>query len=279
MKVILLTNDAPKARCLEALLIENKVNLQKVIVVKRKQRLHTKGKFSSAIKTVYHKLSKLILAWTRTSRTLRIEKRCMDACNKKLEELIERLCAEITIVKDVDKIEVSDVNGKQVETVLQNVKPDVCVVWGTPILRSRILALCPLFVNAHTSLLPQYKGTFSEFWQSYDDDRKSIGVTFHLVDKGVDTGAIIKQIPQKVKGPLEPYWLRLNNTRLILENYPKIINSLAVGGLKSQAQTFAESSSKQAFKSADRTVEKRLELYSRLKSKHIDIIDFIEKQS
>lgn len=47
-------------------------------------------------------------------------------------------------------------------------------------------------VNLHPSLLPDYKGCFSAPWAIINGEQKT-GVTYHIIEAGVDTGKIITQ--------------------------------------------------------------------------------------
>lgn len=47
-------------------------------------------------------------------------------------------------------------------------------------------------INAHPSLLPKYRGPNPYFWAIKNLETES-GITFHLMDKGYDTGAILAQ--------------------------------------------------------------------------------------
>lgn len=49
---------------------------------------------------------------------------------------------------------------------------------------------CPVF-NLHISYLPYNRGAHPNFWSFYDNTPS--GVTIHLIDSGIDTGAIVKQ--------------------------------------------------------------------------------------
>ena len=49
---------------------------------------------------------------------------------------------------------------------------------------------CPVF-NLHISYLPYNRGAHPNFWSFYDNTPS--GVTIHLMDSGIDTGAIVKQ--------------------------------------------------------------------------------------
>jgi methionyl-tRNA formyltransferase len=46
--------------------------------------------------------------------------------------------------------------------------------------------------NIHFSALPKYRGVFTSIWPLLNDER-SVGVTLHRMDPGVDTGAIVAQ--------------------------------------------------------------------------------------
>lgn len=46
--------------------------------------------------------------------------------------------------------------------------------------------------NIHFSLLPKYKGMYTSAWPILNNEASS-GVTVHIIDKGIDTGAIIAQ--------------------------------------------------------------------------------------
>lgn len=49
-----------------------------------------------------------------------------------------------------------------------------------------------LLYNIHFSLLPKYRGVYTSLWPIWNGEAES-GVTLHLMDPGVDTGAIISQ--------------------------------------------------------------------------------------
>lgn len=48
-------------------------------------------------------------------------------------------------------------------------------------------------LNIHFSLLPAYKGCFTTVWPIYFGETQT-GVSLHLIDNGIDTGAIVDQI-------------------------------------------------------------------------------------
>lgn len=48
------------------------------------------------------------------------------------------------------------------------------------------------YINMHGSLLPKYRGRHSTFWAIMNDE-KQLGITFHLVDEYMDSGAVLAQ--------------------------------------------------------------------------------------
>jgi len=82
----------------------------------------------------------------------------------------------------------------ELDRFLTNLAPDVgCIASMSQLLPERALGVPRHgFVNLHPSLLPKYRGPNPLFWQYYDMDLEG-GVTVHFVDKGEDTGDIIRQ--------------------------------------------------------------------------------------
>ncbi len=96
-------------------------------------------------------------------------------------------------------LEVDSVNGAEVSALLNEHKPQVVVVTGTGIIAKRILALAPTFINIHVGITPRYRGVHGGFWAVYEGQPDLAGTTIHRVDPGVDTGAIIAQVPITVE--------------------------------------------------------------------------------
>ncbi len=89
------------------------------------------------------------------------------------------------------------VNSVNDDTCLQNLKqldPDLVVVNGTRIIAPHILGSVPSkFINMHAGITPKYRGVHGVYWALVNNDPQNCGVTVHLVDNGIDTGAIISQ--------------------------------------------------------------------------------------
>ncbi len=89
---------------------------------------------------------------------------------------------------------VNSVNDQTCIAMLQEKKPDLVIVNGTRIISKKVLSSldCP-FVNIHAGITPYYRGVHGGYWALANQDKERCGVTVHLVDKGIDTGSILKQ--------------------------------------------------------------------------------------
>jgi folate-dependent phosphoribosylglycinamide formyltransferase PurN len=86
------------------------------------------------------------------------------------------------------------VNSQACIEWLQKKKPTVVILNGTSILSTELLASCnALFLNIHCGVTPTYRGVHGGYWALFCGDKDSVGVTVHVVDKGVDTGNIVFQ--------------------------------------------------------------------------------------
>lgn len=89
--------------------------------------------------------------------------------------------------------EIASVNADAFIRFLQEEQVDVLFHQSPEILRSPILNAPRVAVlNRHMSMLPAYRGAWPLFWQLANGERQ-VGVTFHVVDEGIDSGAIVLQ--------------------------------------------------------------------------------------
>lgn len=263
MKIVLITNNSLKSKFLEKLIVENDINLVKVIRFVRKKKSDESLilKLYTKLRSYLGKLKKRILQTSITNKALDYEMQCKYFYEKKLFNYINEQ-SKGNLETGVETMLVQDINSDQVVLELKKISPDICVVWGTPIIRKNVLTTCKMFLNAHTSILPDFKGTRSEFWQCIEKKPNKVGVTFHKIDAGIDTGQIIEQISQKNLTPFESYHLRYQNTIIILENYVRIISSVIDG--KAMFSVQEQNKNSKTYKSSDITIPLRVECYSKL---------------
>lgn len=89
---------------------------------------------------------------------------------------------------------VQSVNSDETIRLIRRTSPDVIVVNGTRIIAKKVLnSSSAPFINTHAGITPRYRGAHGAYWALYNADAEHCGVTVHLVDPGIDTGAIIAQ--------------------------------------------------------------------------------------
>lgn len=138
-------------------------------------------------------------------------------------------------------IQADDMHCESLKTSLQALKPDLLVVVAFKLLPPDILAIPTIgSVNLHASLLPAYRGAAPIHWALVNGESET-GCTIFLLDKGMDTGVILKQRKTSV-GLLETTGDLYNRLKgLGAELMVETLNELADGScIKiSQNETFA----------------------------------------
>lgn len=90
---------------------------------------------------------------------------------------------------------VSSVNDDACLEVMHLLQPDIVVVNGTRIISKKILqSTNAVFVNMHVGITPYYRGSHGGYWALRNKDAANFGTTIHVLDAGVDTGAVLKQV-------------------------------------------------------------------------------------
>ncbi len=261
MRIILITNTSNEAYALEASLLNHGITLSAVIrhALKKQQKSFLAIQFDRLRGLV----SRLLSMNSAERAALKYEHRCFLETKANMESYLETIEVKKGSTPKYSILEVENLNSEEVESTIKSEQPTLCVVWGTGILRKKILNAADHFVNAHSSLLPAYRGTRSEFWQCYHQEYDAVGVTFHLISRGVDTGDIMEQFPLSEEVFREPHHLRAANTRLVLEKYPAVIKSMILENRFTGTPQIIPNASV-TYKFADVTREKILELYMRI---------------
>jgi len=116
------------------------------------------------------------------------------ASEPRIHELISKYRLNDSDIPEDVLERVESVNDGSTLVRLAQIAPDAIVVNGTRIISNKILTglSCP-FVNTHMGITPKYRGVHGAYWALATDDAANCGVTVHLVDKGIDTGAVLYQ--------------------------------------------------------------------------------------
>ena len=92
-------------------------------------------------------------------------------------------------------LKVDSINDDACKQMLEELQPDIIIVNGTRIISKKILqCTAAVFINMHVGITPQYRGSHGGYWALHNKEAANFGTTIHLVDAGVDTGAVIKQV-------------------------------------------------------------------------------------
>lgn len=113
---------------------------------------------------------------------------------KRRKAILEQYQLNESLIPEEKITRVNSVNDDTCLLLLQELQPAIVVVNGTRIIASRVLkSVEAKFVNTHAGVTPKYRGVHGAYWALVQNDAAHCGVTVHLVDPGIDTGAVIYQ--------------------------------------------------------------------------------------
>jgi folate-dependent phosphoribosylglycinamide formyltransferase PurN len=92
-------------------------------------------------------------------------------------------------------VKVPSANSPEFVEVIRRINPDVVLLAGCRLLKLETLGAIPCPVlNYHAGITPNYRGMNGGYWALATGDAVNFGTTVHLVDTGVDTGAVLHQV-------------------------------------------------------------------------------------
>jgi folate-dependent phosphoribosylglycinamide formyltransferase PurN len=116
------------------------------------------------------------------------------ASRRRIRDIKRRFALDDRAIPSSYRIDVDSINSPEAIEHLRALEPSVVVVNGTRIIAGRVLAAIHApFINMHAGITPLYRGVHGGYWALAHGDREHCGVTVHLVDQGIDTGAVISQ--------------------------------------------------------------------------------------
>lgn len=94
----------------------------------------------------------------------------------------------------IHEIDVKYANSEKFKKQALKLKPDVIIVgsWGEIFKKDVIMLPTMAFINCHPSLLPKYRGS-NPYSSAIMAGETKTGITFHLVNEGIDTGSMLLQ--------------------------------------------------------------------------------------
>lgn len=101
---------------------------------------------------------------------------------------IRDFCAE----RSIPLVFVDDINEPRAQRALETGKPDCVAFTGGGLVRADIMRLAGAgVVNCHMGILPYYRGMDVVQWPILYGQLDQVGMTAHVMDKGIDTGGIL----------------------------------------------------------------------------------------
>jgi folate-dependent phosphoribosylglycinamide formyltransferase PurN len=128
-------------------------------------------------------------------------------------------------------VKVPNLNGGNVVAALKDDRPDVLLGLGTRILSAQLLETARIgTLNAHSSLLPDYRGGSTEFWQLVHGATQT-GVTIHWMAPRVDEGPICGQRSWPIPSGADHHKLRILSLFNRLDLWCEIIQKIVEGAI------------------------------------------------
>jgi hypothetical protein len=112
----------------------------------------------------------------------------------RIAEILEQHRLDPRWPEGCERIEVPSVNSHECIAAIERLKPRVILLLGTRIVdRKTLAAIKAPLINYHAGITPKYRGIHGGYWAKAEGDLENFGVTVHLVDPGIDTGAVLYQ--------------------------------------------------------------------------------------
>lgn len=108
-------------------------------------------------------------------------------------------------------LEVDNINSDEVYNILQDLKPELLVVWGTNILTPRIYQSAKNAINLHMGIGEHYRGSVANHFAVLEDKRERIGAMIHKIDEKTDAGDVYKIIKPDLSLPPKELFTNLND--------------------------------------------------------------------
>lgn len=136
---------------------------------------------------------------------------------------------EIALQRSLDKISdrlhfVTDIHAQHVLEQVCALKPDLGLIYGSPILKPELFEIPSLgTLGIHHGKLPEYRGNKTTFWAMYNGERVA-GLTIQKVNRGLDTGSIVRAGEVSTRG----------------RSYQAVVHELEILGLDLYVQAILE---------------------------------------
>jgi methionyl-tRNA formyltransferase len=109
--------------------------------------------------------------------------------NRMLEILGAQRCGDLLFPHLVTSVH--GINSTEGVNLVSSLQPDVILVFGTGVVKERILSLARnVALNLHTGISPYYRGADCTLWPLYNNELQMLGATIHKCTMQLDGGFI-----------------------------------------------------------------------------------------
>ncbi|MCH7813846.1 MAG: hypothetical protein IID40_07475 [Planctomycetes bacterium] len=124
----------------------------------------------------------------------------------------------------VRTVDAKTLNTPATLSFLRSCGVEAVAVYGTGLIKSPLLeAYAGRLINLHLGLSPYYRGTATNFYPLVNDEPEYVGATIHLIDLGIDSGAIVHHARPEITADDQPHTV---GCKAILAGVAKLVQAL-----------------------------------------------------
>lgn len=157
---------------------------------------------------------------------------------KESEEEYFGLYRDFPSTSELLEIKHGQINSPEVMEAIKNTQPDFIILFGTSIIKEKLLNKYPRrIINLHLGLSPYYRGSATNLFPYYYEEPECVGGTIHLATPKVDKGEILHQFRPDIRPGDSLHYI---GNKVILkggEVLPEILRKYEKGELKPKKQT------------------------------------------
>ena len=130
------------------------------------------------------------------------------------------------------RIEPGCLNSDETLSLLTQAEVDTVLIYGTNLIRPPLLGRWPSrMINMHLGLSPYYRGTATNFYPLLNDEPEYVGATIHLLDAGIDSGAILRHARPEIEAEDQPHTIGCKAILAGIEALIGVLRDLEAGQL------------------------------------------------
>jgi methionyl-tRNA formyltransferase len=127
--------------------------------------------------------------------TMALSKIGKKGLSRRIDRLVQDENLRVEPEADQQIVQIDSINSDAFLKAIADLNPKVILLIGTRLMKAETLRQMPCPVlNYHAGITPQYRGMNGGYWALISNDKANFGATVHLVDPGVDTGGVLKQV-------------------------------------------------------------------------------------